>query len=127
MLDELLDKIQFVLAYYSLFIVIVGTIFNTLSFLICIRIRNNNTFIFLAFLSISDIFCLYYWNLHHFLNTIFDIDWKANTQFQCKIGSFLQYSFLQISAWLLVINQFISLFNFLKNFSFNTVLALIII
>ncbi len=42
-------------AAYALFLAIFGTIGNILVFIVTSRIKNENTFIFIRFLSISDL------------------------------------------------------------------------
>lgn len=87
---------------YALLLVIFGTIANILSCIICAKLSRNTTFVFLAFLTITDVFTLYYWNLNNFLKEFLDIDLLTRSIWSCKIGNFVQFTSLQISAWILV-------------------------
>ena len=93
--------IQF-LAAYSLWLNIFGTICNLLAFYICCLLRQNTTFVFLAFICITDTITLYYWNLNNFLSVFFEIDLQSLSMYSCRIGYFFQFTSLQISAWQLV-------------------------
>lgn len=92
-----------ILAGYSLFLVLFGTIGNLIVFVVSIRLRRITTFVFIAFLAVSDTFTLYYWNLNHFIYTFLGYDIENDTIVGCKLGNFVQFSSLEISSWLLVI------------------------
>ena len=96
---EVLNK---VLGVYALILTVVGTIANLLSCIVCFRMRKNITFIFLTFLTMSDIFTLYWWNLNNFLKEYVNIDLLTVNMYVCKFGNFIQFTSLQISAWILV-------------------------
>lgn len=100
MYTEILQKI---LAIYGILLIILGTISNILSFYICLKLRKNQTFIFLAFLSIVNILVIYHWNADYIMRYIFNIDWLNYSIFVCKFFNFIQYSASQSSAWILVL------------------------
>ncbi|CAF1124331.1 unnamed protein product [Brachionus calyciflorus] len=54
----------------------------------------------------SDILSLYWWNLNNFLKEYISIDLLTINKYFCKIGNFIQFTSLQISAWILVIITF---------------------
>ena len=103
-MDENLFKIlQKILGMYALLLIIVGTISSCMSFYICFKLSKISTFVFLAFLSVSDIVSLYYWNLTNFVDNWFDIDFLNSSYWLCKIGNYYQFTSLQISAWILIV------------------------
>nr|QVK45790.1 G protein-coupled receptor [Proales similis] len=99
------------LGMYALVLTIVGTLTGLVSIRICYRLRKTVTFVFLTFLSATNIVSLYYWNLnvfclHHTTFTIPQLNLKV-----CRIGTFVQLSTLQLSAWFLVacsVEQYLS-------------------
>jgi hypothetical protein len=96
---NILNKI---LGIYSVLIAVLGTFMNLSSIFICLRVKNNSTFVFLAFFSFYNIFTLWWWNLENFVTSYTSFDLLVWSGLSCKIGSFIQFSFLQISAWHLV-------------------------
>lgn len=48
----------------ALFLAVFGTIGNIIIIIVTSRIKNENTFIFIRFLAVSDLFTPFYWNLH---------------------------------------------------------------
>jgi hypothetical protein len=98
----ILDTIVEILSAYALFLVVFGTIGNFLVFLTSIRLRHTSTFIFMAFMAISDTLTLYFWNLNHFTSTFFNLDIENTLVINCRIGNFIQFSSFQSSSWLLV-------------------------
>ena len=91
------------LAAYSLILVIFGTAGNLLTCLVCFRLRSTTTFVFLAIAAVFDAASLYFWNLNHFTQTFLDIDLQSKNLNSCRIGQFVQFTSLEISAWLLVL------------------------
>ena len=89
----------------ALIFLIIGTITNLLSCGICLKkqLRKTPTFVFLAFLVISDTIALYGLNLDWYFYEAFyptylsDLNW-----FYCKIHFFIHLFPLKTSAWLLV-------------------------
>ena len=101
-IDNISVMLLQILAYYSLFLAIAGTIGNCLTFIICYRLRSTTTFVFLMVSSIFDTTALYFWNVNQFTSTILDIDLQNLNKLSCKFGMYVQFTSLQISAWLLV-------------------------
>lgn len=102
MIYELILK---VLAGYSLLLIIVGSFGNLFIFVICVGskvIRKSNTFKFIAAISLTDTLSLFGWNLSHFTESYFGIDYSNVYLWYCRINTFSQYTSLQLSAWLLV-------------------------
>jgi hypothetical protein len=102
-MTEIYSVLNKILGIYALFLVILGTFLNIVNFLICLRVRKNNTFVFLSFFSLSSIFCLYWWNLNNFLKEFLFIDMLIVSVWLCRIGNYVQFSSLQITAWFLVV------------------------
>lgn len=101
MVDSVLNT---AFAYYSLFLIIVGTIGNffTIYLIAKTSLKKTTTFVFFAFLSMVDIMTLYWWNLDHFITPIFNINRQRASTFLCSFDIFLQFAFLQASAYFLV-------------------------
>ena len=93
------------LGFVSLCIAIFGTIGNFLIAYISVKTRSNSTFVLLRYLAINDALSLYFWNINHFIQSTFDIDIQNSNIYSCKMGSFIQFSSLQTSAWTLVIES----------------------
>lgn len=91
-----------ILAIYTIILITLGTILCLVASYICFKLRKNNTFIYLGFFSLSNIFTLYYWNIRNFLQMFYGTQWTANPFMFCKFGDYLQFTSLPISAWLLV-------------------------
>ena len=90
------------IAAYSVWLVVFGTIGNALALYVCIQLSHRHkAFVFLAFMSASDTASLYRWDLN-FLPTFFGIDLSKLSIYSCRFLSFVQFSSLQISAWILV-------------------------
>ncbi|CAF0884018.1 unnamed protein product [Brachionus calyciflorus] len=100
----LYDILSRILGAYSLMLIIIGTISNLIIFYICSRktLRNISTFKFLSILALSDTICLYEWNLKHFTVAYFNIAYNFIYLPWCRLEQFLQQTFLQYSAWILV-------------------------
>ena len=91
-----------ILGYYALGIAFIGLLGNATIFVICFRAKSNSMFVLLCYLAFSDTLCLYFWNLNHFITSSFNIDIQNFNIISCKIGSWIQFSSLQSSAWILV-------------------------
>ncbi|CAF1089627.1 unnamed protein product [Adineta ricciae] len=96
-----------VVAYFSLFLVIIGTTFNSLTFLIFCRQRFRDTrtrpvLHYMRVIAIFDILMLYGWNLDHYVYPIYGFYLQTLTLGSCKFLSFLNYFAAQSSAWLRV-------------------------
>lgn len=102
-MTAIFETLNRVLGVYALVLFVVGFFFNLLMFYVCCRIKDNTTFVFLRFFAISNIFTLLWWNLYHFYYPFFSLDVGLTWLWGCKIGSYVQFSSLQISAWFLVL------------------------
>lgn len=96
-----------IIAYYPLFLVIIGTIFNLLTLIIlCQSTFNDNkklpTIYYMRAIAIFDILMLYGWNLDHFFLNVYGFLLQRYSIISCKILSFLNYFSAQSSAWLRV-------------------------
>lgn len=94
---------QQILAYYGIILIIIGTLSNLLNFFICLKLSNNQTFVFLSYLSILNILIIYHWNADYILRFLFGIDWLNFNMVVCKLLNFIQYSSSQSAAWILVL------------------------
>lgn len=103
-MSDVFPVLMKIFGIYSLCLTIFGTIFNLASFYVCVRIKKNTTFTILRFLTIVDALSLYFWNLNHFLVPFVKISLLTTNLWLCRIGDFVQYSSLEMSAWLLVSN-----------------------
>ena len=97
----MIDILQ-ILGYIALFLAFFGTICNLMIAIVSIKANSNSTMVLLKYLALSDTLSLYFWNLSHFIEAIFHVDIQNYSLFTCKFGSWIQYSSLQSSAWILV-------------------------
>jgi hypothetical protein len=97
-----MDNALIILGYYSLSLTIFGTVFNLIITYISIKSKANS-FCLLRYLALSDTLALYFWNLSHFSEAIFNINLENYSMFSCKFGDWIQFSSLQASAWILVL------------------------
>ena len=100
--------IEQVFSWYSLLLIVVGTICNLTSFLILTRknIRKHSCMRYLSILTLSDTLVLYQWNLATFYKYNFSfppkyLDLEDISIFWCRCISYLAFTSLQLSAWLL--------------------------
>jgi Zn-dependent protease with chaperone function len=100
-----------IIGMYSIILLVLGTLTSFLSLFICIKLSKMSTFLFMAFLTFSNIVSLYFWLPAKFLMEYFKIDLQNLNFWHCKIASYLQFTSLEISAWILVSFHFsLSLF-----------------
>ncbi|CAF0846824.1 unnamed protein product [Brachionus calyciflorus] len=92
-----------ILSGYAIVLIIFGILSSILSFYICYRIKNNATFIFLSYLSITSLFTLYKFPMNGIMWTLFNTDYLNINIYECKIGMFVQFTSLEASAWILVL------------------------
>ncbi len=90
-----------ILGWYSLVLIILGTIGNVIICHVSVKTNKNSTFILLRYLAINDMIALYYWNLNNFTK-VFSLDLLSYNLYSCKIGTWIQFSSLQSFAWILV-------------------------
>jgi hypothetical protein len=105
-----------ILSYYSILLIIFGTLGNLFASYICYRpsLQKVSTFRILTVLFIYEIFSLYTWNLDIFLKlfrpnskgvgvSIDDINIIESLNLvTCKIFTFMQYYSLQCISWFLM-------------------------
>ncbi|CAF1006124.1 unnamed protein product [Adineta ricciae] len=105
-----------IVAHFSLVLVIVGTVFNLITFFsLCqSRFRDTKTrpvLHYMRTIAISDILMLYGWNFDHYIYPMYGFYLQRTTLSACKFLSFLNYFAPQSSAWLRI---FISLDRYLS-------------
>ena len=96
-----------IMAYYPLFLVIVGTFLNLLTFVVlCLPTFNDSkypaTIYYMRAIAIFDILMLYGWNLDHYVSNVYGFLLQRYSIVLCKFLSFLNYFAAQTSAWLRV-------------------------
>jgi len=101
-----------------------GTVFNITSFTIMVRknIRKYACMRYLAFLSLVDLIVLYQWNLNTFFKYNLSVapeykDLEEISLIWCRYISFMAFSTLQLSSWILSLVSFDRVRN--KNFILN--------
>ena len=94
------------ITYQPLFIIVMGLVGNTISFLI---FRFNDEFktmssmVYLSIVAVTDTLSLFEWNLDHYLIYNWFVSTSTLNVAVCKISKFTQYFSLQTSALLLSI------------------------
>lgn len=93
-----------VLGIYSLFLIIFGTLSNSICFLICLtkQLRSIPTFTFLAFGVFIDTISLYFLNIDQFYKAYYGVSLKELSLFYCHSETFFHDTTVQIAAWLKV-------------------------
>jgi hypothetical protein len=91
-----------IFTHLAIVLMIVGTFSNILSLIVFLRskMRIHSTFIYLAILSVLDLFVIYFGLLRDYL--VFKFDLHINDFFLCKLHVFSFYFFLHMSSWLMV-------------------------
>lgn len=95
--------IEFV-SYLPLALIIVGTIGNSIIFLVfrfSKKFKYMTSMIYLSFISITDTISLYEWNLNHFLLFIGKNWLEEQSEFMCRFTPYFQFFSLHASAFLL--------------------------
>ncbi|CAF0800899.1 unnamed protein product [Brachionus calyciflorus] len=113
---DLYEILSRILGAYSLMLIIFGLIANFIIFFICLRkpLRKISTFKFFSILALSDTLSLFECNLTHFTIAYFNIAYNSIYLPWCRLEQFLQQTFLQLSAWILVsiaLDRLISVLN----------------
>lgn len=94
-----------ILGLYSLLVTVCGTVFDLAGFYVCNKIKHNATFTFYKYGNLASIFGLFYWNLSYF-NEEFGADPSLfQTTWLCRVGSFVQFTSLQITSWIHVYSR----------------------
>ena len=102
--QNILNVIGEFIGIYSIILIIIATIGNFISTLVCTRksLRKIPTFVFIGFALISDIVSLYFWNINHFLFAFANYLIEDLGVGYCRFATVLQTTSLQWSASLLV-------------------------
>lgn len=122
---------RFWVAYFSIVIIGVGTVGNSISFLV-FRLhpsfKKMPTMVLLSFVAVFDTFALYGWNLNHYSTLIYGYDILFLTLAGCRFFNFLQFTSMQISALILsvvCIDRYVAVMSmpgsFLHKLPFRTV------
>lgn len=106
--NSIFYPIELYLSYYTILLIIVGTICNLISFITMNlrRLRKYTCMKILSFLSLVDALVLYQWNLNTFFKYNLSTppmyqDLEEISIFWCRWISFLAFFSLQLSSWLL--------------------------
>ncbi|CAF2845427.1 unnamed protein product [Rotaria sp. Silwood2] len=96
-----------IVAYYSLTLIVLGTLFNIITFIVLCRstfrdARAKPTLHYMRAMAIFDIFMLYGWNLDHYLTIVHRFRILHYSIISCRFFSFISYFAAQSSAWLRV-------------------------
>ena len=102
--QNILNAIGEFIGIYSIILIIIATIGNFISFLVCTRksLRKIPTFVFIGFALISDIISLFFWNIDHFLFAFLNYQIEDLGADYCRLVAIIQTTSLQWSSWLLV-------------------------
>ena len=101
----------YIVAYYAFSLIIVGTIFNLLTFIVLCRKKFRDTnerpaLHYMRAMAIFDSLMLYGWNLDHYTFTVYGFELIVYTIASCKYVGFFNYFTRQVSAWLRVFISF---------------------
>jgi hypothetical protein len=90
-----------ILVVYPWIILIVGSFTNVLSFCVLTRpkLRVSSTFFYLSALSIIDLLIIYTFSINFIATYQIGIDLQHESEFICRLYSFLIYFLPQFSAW----------------------------
>ena len=106
-------KYEKILSYYTLFLIIIGTVCNLISFIVMNRkqMQKYACMKYLSTLAISDMMILYQWNLNTFFKYNFSKppfyqDFEEMSLVSCRLIAFFAFFFLQLSSWLLSLVSF---------------------
>ena len=96
-----------IVSYYPLFLMIVGTALNLLTFAVFCRspfrnVRRQPAIHYMRAIAVVDIFMLYGWNLDHYLSYAYGFTLLRYSVLSCKIVLFINYVSAYISSWLRV-------------------------
>lgn len=97
----------FLIVYYPLGLILIGTILNLLTFVILCRTSFQNThkrptLHYMRAIALLDILILYGWNLDHYLEGTLGLKLNTYSVISCKFFTFMNYFTYQVSAWLRV-------------------------
>ena len=103
--EKLFEDInQWLKVYYSMFLIISGTILNILSILTLSRksFKRSTTSVYLRFLAIVDLFVLYNGLSRHFISGVYHYNVRHISDAFCKFNQWTTSFGPDISAWILV-------------------------
>ena len=129
------SRAAIIVAYYSLTVTVLGTIFNLLTFIILCRptfrkAKIRPTLHYMRAMAIFDILMLYGRNLDHYLVGVHYFTIQRLTIPLCRFLSFFNYFVLQSSAWLRVfvcLDRYLSLSRLHKTWFSNPKHVLLVI
>ena len=109
--DETVRIINRVISCYSLSLIVIGTVSNVFSFLVCIREKliKLPTFVFYSFMFASNTVGLYIINIHYCIFEIYGVEILDSSIAFCNIGHFIYFVAVQTSPWFLVCVNLINL------------------
>ncbi|CAF0743852.1 unnamed protein product [Adineta steineri] len=124
-----------IVAYYSMTLIIIGTSFNVMTFVILCRAKFRDTkarptLHYMRAMAVFDILMLYGWNLDHYLSTIYQFHILTYSIISCRFISFISFFAAQSSAWLRVficLDRYLSLSRLHKTWFSKSKSVLIII
>ena len=124
-----------VITYYPLCLIIVGTILNSITFIILCRRSFKDTkkqpiIHYMRTIAIFDILMLYGWNLEHYLSSAYGFTFEGYSIPSCKIYLFFGYFTGQVAAWLRVfvcLDRYLSLSRLYKTWFSHSKNVIIII
>jgi hypothetical protein len=133
--NKFLDIESYLVAYYALVLIIVGTLLNSLTFLIFCRAKFRHgdekpAIHYMRAIAIVDILMLYGWNLDHYLSNIYGFNVGSTSIAACKIVLFINYFAPQVSAWLRVficLDRYLSLSRLHRTWFSNSKHVLLVI
>ena len=125
----------YIVAYYALLLIIFGTLFNMITFIVFCRAKFRNaqersTIHYMRAIAIVDILMLYGWNFDHYLTTVYGFSLGSTSIAACKISIFINYFAPQASAWLRIftcLDRYLCLSRLGRTWFSSTKNALIII
>ena len=96
-----------IVAYFSIVFLIIGIIFNSITFIVFCRRKFRDTkarpiLHYMRVIAIFDILMLFGWNLDHFFYPLYGFYLQKLTLGSCKFLTYFNYFTLQASAWLRV-------------------------
>lgn len=96
-----------IISYFSASFILIGVVFNTLTFLIIIshkNLRKTTSMVYLLYISINYTLSLLEWNLDHFTKPQFGFYLVDLNIVACRLIPFFQYFSLQSNGFLLTIS-----------------------
>ena len=95
------DLKRTLVGYFSLLIIVLGVVGNTISFIVFRfhpSFKTMPSMVYLSFVAVTDTIALFEWNLNHFTFIIYQFDITKVNVLTCRLSDFFQFSSMQISA-----------------------------